>query len=286
MHTHCMRRAAVSQHDNTPKNYKSSKSQREERHAEIAHASGDFGGLNIRMFPAVGKKPAGGRGWAANATISPKSFVKLLGKTPGATGFLMLMGGQVRPGEFLMVLDVDPRNGGLESLFLLNRGLGLDRLPETATVQTGGHEQGRHFYFTTPFAVRSGCLGAEFPGIDIIGDGKYVIKPGSIHPETNRRYQTFRYPVDGITPLPTAALDLMKPVSPKGAVESAARQDDGGRGFEGKAPGIRRPIGRSRELGPWRHRRFPRNRSGHAPHGNDPGGRELARQGLLGCLDP
>ena len=77
----------------------------------------------------------------------------------------------------IVVLDVDPRNGGDASLLELERAHGS--LPETVSVSTGGG--GRHFYFAAPKgAVRSGVLA---DGLDFKADGGYVVAPPSMHPD-------------------------------------------------------------------------------------------------------
>ena len=74
----------------------------------------------------------------------------------------------------LVVIDIDPRNGGNEALEELERKHG--RLPDTATVQTSGG--GRHLYFSTDGPVPSGVL---VSGVDFKGDGGYVVAPPSGH---------------------------------------------------------------------------------------------------------
>lgn len=77
----------------------------------------------------------------------------------------------------IVVLDVDPRNGGDSSLAELERING--GLPETVSAETGGG--GRHFYFAAPEGgVPSGVLA---DGLDVKGDGGYVIAPPSVHPD-------------------------------------------------------------------------------------------------------
>jgi Bifunctional DNA primase/polymerase, N-terminal/CHC2 zinc finger len=76
----------------------------------------------------------------------------------------------------LVVLDVDPRNGGDETLVELERQHGP--LPATVEVLTGGG--GRHAYFRHPGGqVAPAKVG---PGLDLLGDGSLVIAPPSIHP--------------------------------------------------------------------------------------------------------
>ncbi len=76
----------------------------------------------------------------------------------------------------LLVLDVDPRAGGFESLALLERKNGP--LPETARARTGGG--GVHVFFRYPAGetVRNsaGTLGV---GLDVRGEGGYVVVPPS-----------------------------------------------------------------------------------------------------------
>lgn len=78
----------------------------------------------------------------------------------------------------VFVVDMDPRNGGCQSLATLVHQFGA--LPETATVTTGGPDGGRHFYFAYPgSSVRNIDLAA---GVQIKGDGAYVVAPCSVHP--------------------------------------------------------------------------------------------------------
>ncbi len=76
----------------------------------------------------------------------------------------------------LAVVDVDPRNGGAETLAELEREHGP--LPRTPKSLTGGG--GQHYYFAAPKGVK---LPAHLgPGIDLKGDGGYVVAPPSMHP--------------------------------------------------------------------------------------------------------
>jgi len=76
----------------------------------------------------------------------------------------------------LLVLDVDQRSGGLESLAALVREGGP--LPKTAKARTGGG--GVHVFFRYPLEeeVRNSAewLG---PGLDVRGEGGYVVVPPS-----------------------------------------------------------------------------------------------------------
>jgi hypothetical protein len=82
----------------------------------------------------------------------------------------------------IAVLDVDPRNGGFKSLELLQEKYGP--LPYGAEVKTGGG--GVHLYYSCTEAGVKSRVGLA-PGIDLCGDGKYVVAPGSIH-HSGKRY--------------------------------------------------------------------------------------------------
>jgi hypothetical protein len=81
----------------------------------------------------------------------------------------------------LVVLDVDPKHGGDDTLSRLERR--YRPLPLTVEARTGGG--GRHFYFTHPgFLIRNRAGLAQ--GIDLRGDGGYIVAPPSIHPSGGR----------------------------------------------------------------------------------------------------
>jgi hypothetical protein len=80
-----------------------------------------------------------------------------------------------------VVVDVDPEHGGYDSLMDLDeRG---HRLPLTATIKTGGRVPGVHHYLRCPgeagVEIRSSA-GKLGPGLDIRGEGGYVIVPPSV----------------------------------------------------------------------------------------------------------
>jgi hypothetical protein len=80
----------------------------------------------------------------------------------------------------LGVLDIDYRNGGQESLARLEKEHGV-LWKKTYHVKTGN---GEHFYFDLPadltqFKGKDGLPG--YPGLDLKGDGGYVVAPPSNH---------------------------------------------------------------------------------------------------------
>lgn len=81
----------------------------------------------------------------------------------------------------LVVLDVDPRHGGDESLASLESAHGP--LPLTVEARTGGG--GRHLYFRHPDGDVRNRVGLA-PGLDLRGDGGLVVAPPSVHPSGAR----------------------------------------------------------------------------------------------------
>jgi hypothetical protein len=77
----------------------------------------------------------------------------------------------------LVVLDIDPKHGGDVSRGRLERQFG--RLPATVEAITGGG--GWHLYFTHPGGLIRNRTGLA-QGIDLRGDGGYIVAPPSIHP--------------------------------------------------------------------------------------------------------
>jgi len=84
----------------------------------------------------------------------------------------------------LVVVDIDLPRGGQESLVALRAG--GHRLPRTLTVFTGGG--GLHLFYAAPAGVRvantAGRLpgvSEALPGVDLRGDGGYVVAPPSVH---------------------------------------------------------------------------------------------------------
>ena len=124
------------------------------------------------------------RGGLHGATTDPQMIDRWWRRWPWAT--LGLLTG---PRSGLVVVDIDPRHGGQASLDVL-RAQGLV-LPPTLTVQTGGggehlfyHHPGRHVRNSAGTLPGAGSL----PGLDLRGDGGYIVAPPSSH-ASGGRYQ-------------------------------------------------------------------------------------------------
>lgn len=131
------------------------------------------------------------------ATTDPEQIREWWTRAPQA-----LIGGALP--EHLIVLDIDPHNGG--SLEAVEEVLGP--LPPTLTVWSGRGDGGRHLYYQRPgLDLTSTALPA---GVDLrIGGRHYLILPPSLHPLTGRPYVAEGLPVSQLTP--AAAVKLRRP---------------------------------------------------------------------------
>ena len=80
-----------------------------------------------------------------------------------------------------LIIDVDPRNGGIESLEKLQADLSIDLFDNcSAIVKTGGG--GFHFYYRRDDSKNLGWkMPEKYKGIDIKMGGGFVVTAGSIH---------------------------------------------------------------------------------------------------------
>lgn len=131
-----------------------------------------------------------------NASRDPEVIHRWWRQCPNA-----MIGGAV-PAS-LIVIDIDPRNGGgLDSLEAI---VGI--LPETLTVWSGRNDGGRHLYFLRPAGP---FTSSRLPtGIDLKVHG-YCILPPSLHPATDAPY---RWEVREPAPLPHLLRDLLRPLA-------------------------------------------------------------------------
>lgn len=155
------------------------------------------------VFPLRGKAPAipnpPGHGML-DATIDTDQIRQWWHCYPGAN-----IG--VRVPETMVVIDLDPRNGGLESLAALGAQYGT--LPDTLTTLSGRGDGGWHkFYRRPPGKLSAARLG---PGIDIKTSTGYVVAAPSIHPDTGNPYIRVDLPV---ATLPLWLVRLLRPAAP------------------------------------------------------------------------
>lgn len=131
------------------------------------------------VFPVAvgGKAPLipGGRGYD-DATTDPDQIDRWWTRWPNAN-----IGLPCRPNGFVVV-DVDQRNGGDDTIIGLQRDAGEGLNPRLIAETPGGW----HFYYTDPGGQLAGKLGQ---GVDIKVDG-YVVAPPSSRPEGDYTWVT------------------------------------------------------------------------------------------------
>ena len=124
-----------------------------------------------------GKTPLTGHG-VHDATNDLAAFRRLVGS---ATDFNI--GVATGSASGVVVIDVDPRNGGGRACAQLQQSLGL--LPQTVRSQTGGG--GWHYYYRLPPGVEMKKK-VLAPGVELLAEGCYAVAPPSLH-SSGRRYQ-------------------------------------------------------------------------------------------------
>jgi hypothetical protein len=118
---------------------------------------------------SLGKHPLES-GWQKKATCDPALVDSYWERCPNTN-----IGIRTGKAAGVVVLDIDGEAGEATLKTLIER---YGPLPETLIAITG---RGRHLYFKVPAEpIRNGvaCLG---PGVDIRGDGGYVVAPPSRH---------------------------------------------------------------------------------------------------------
>lgn len=131
------------------------------------------------VFPLKGKAPAirDGHG-VLDATDDLDQVAAWWSRFPTAN-----IGGRVPAG--LLVVDVDPRNGGEETRRELWSLHGLVLFPTELVVISGRGDGGGHYYLLHPGGKVRASIGR---GIDVKTSSGYMVMPPSIHPETGRPY--------------------------------------------------------------------------------------------------
>lgn len=124
----------------------------------------DLAGRGFKVFPLEpGKKTPAVKGWQEKATSDPAIIRRVWAQKDYNIG--------VKTGGGLIVVDIDVKNGklGAESW----KALGVKA--ETLRVKTASG--GWHVYFAGDGPCSVDLLG---PGLDVRGDGGYVVGPGSV----------------------------------------------------------------------------------------------------------
>jgi predicted P-loop ATPase len=146
----------------------------------------------------------------------------------------------IATGHKVVVIDQDPRHGGVASLAKLEAQYG--KLPVTLTVVTPGG--GRHYYFQQPvnFKIKN-SIGGLAEGIDVKGYHGYVGAPPSVRVATGKVYSFEVHPSVDWTTVPIAPL----PVSWKAAISKAKGHNAKIKAYKRVKPGEVVPEGSRHE---------------------------------------
>jgi bifunctional DNA primase/polymerase-like protein len=99
----------------------------------------------------------------------------------------------------LVGIDVDPAHGGVI----------MPSMPRTLSVVTGSEPAGTHAYYNHPGVHVPNSQGLLGPGLDVRGDGGYLVAPPSIHPKTGRAYAWG--PAHQIVEMPSPLVEACRP---------------------------------------------------------------------------
>lgn len=134
----------------------------------------------------------------------------------------------IATGRGLVVVDIDPKSGGDEGFEETVARLGA--LPDTVECLTGGG--GRHIYLSVPEGTQVRNSASKLaPGVDVRGDGGYVVAPPSGH-ASGRAYaweSSCRPDEVEVAPMPATWLAALVRPAPKLRVIEGGRVGEGAR---------------------------------------------------------
>lgn len=151
---------------------------RDDRTAALLEGALAAARRGIPVLPLDGKVPVG---WLVPNGVKDATVDEDQIRCWWLDGSKFNVGGAVPRG--VVVLDVDPRNGGDESLEELRRKYGEP--VRTLRCNSGGHDRGYHLWYRWG-GPRLSARGLA--GVDLKTYGGYLVLPPSIHPDSGRQY--------------------------------------------------------------------------------------------------
>ncbi len=173
----------------------------------LADALG-YAGRGWPVFPLRGKRPLTPSGFK-DACADPVTIVGWWAQWPAAN-----IGLPTGSASGLVVIDVDPRNGG-------DLAEWQPAADSTLSARTGGG--GYHLFYAAPLppAKYRARLG---DGVDVKADGGYVVVPPSIHPDSGEQYR-WRNELPP-APLPNELLGRIRRPPPPSEIRGEQPPDD------------------------------------------------------------
>jgi hypothetical protein len=159
--------------------------------------------LRWPVFPLHGKEPFPGSRGFYDATTQEAQILVWWGEWPDAN-----IGIPTGEPSGVVVLDVDKDHGGFDSLVIMRDRPGYEPLPTTRKAISGGG--GLHFYYAYPAGRHVGNKAGlgKLDGIDLRGQGGYIVLPPSRHASGNRYLWLDEGP---LAPFPEFFLALASP---------------------------------------------------------------------------
>lgn len=147
---------------------------------ELKEAAIEYAKAGFAVFPCErdSKEPATIRGFK-DATKNPATVERVWSDYPNNN--IGIATGAVSGGIF--VVDVDNHNGVDGAQYLIEWQVEHGEFPETACVSTGSG--GTHYFFRAPAGVSVRNAAHVIDGVDVRGDGGYIVAPPSRHPNGN-----------------------------------------------------------------------------------------------------
>lgn len=194
---------------------------------EMLDAALMYASMGIPVFRLMprSKEPFKGSHGLLDATTDEQQIRAWWGECPDAN-----IGGRTGSGLVVIDVDVDPDKGEDGYAWLREWELAHSELPETATAITG--RGGMHVWLKVGGNIQNSA-NPEI-GVDIRGDGGFVVMPPSIHPNGSR-YGWENHPED--VPIADAdkdAIALIEAVRPKRRGRPTVKAPKGGVGEGGR----------------------------------------------------
>lgn len=139
-----------------------------------------YAALGFAVFPlkARDKKPAIS-GWNTLATTDYDVIAKWWTENPQYN--IGIATGRASGGLVVIDLDIDEGKNGVERLKLWEKSSGMVIPKQTAVAITG--RGGRHLYYKSEVSFHNAAdLFGDNSGVDVRGEGGFVVAPGSVHP--------------------------------------------------------------------------------------------------------
>lgn len=179
--------------------------------SDLKKAAIEYAKAGFAVFPCErdGKEPATRHGFK-DATKDVDTIKCVWSDHPNLN--VGIATGAMSGGVF--VVDVDNHNGVDGAQYLLEWQREHGEFPETACATTGSG--GTHLFFRAPNGVSVKSAAHVIEGVDVRGDGGYIVAPPSVHPNGNRYEWDLHY---DDYPIATANESVMALVNNNGAQE-------------------------------------------------------------------